>query len=70
MFNLTAYRGLTTFNITIPMKCVIRYFGQTAGTAVDVIINAGKLLTAGYFGVLLNAEVAGITIYNLIVFSD
>ncbi len=52
------------------MKCVIRYFGQTAGTAVDAVINAGKLLAAGYFVTLLNAEIAGITVNDLIVFPD
>ena len=56
VFNLASHRGLTTFNITIPMKCVIRYFGQTAGATVDTVINAGKVLAAGYFVALLNTK--------------
>lgn len=55
---LTAHRGLAVLNISLPVDCIIRNVRQFPGTAVNTVVNTGKMLIAGYLGTLLDYQIA------------
>ena len=50
------------------MSMVVGYLLQAAGTAVDAIVNGRKMLIRDDLLPFLQTEIAGISVYDLIVF--
>ena len=70
MLHLAAYRGLEVLDASLPVDCLVRNPGKGTGTAVNTVINAGKMGITGHFRSFLDAQITGITINNLVILSD
>ena len=70
VLHLTAHGGLAVLNESFPVNSVVRYLRQFLRTAVNTVVDAGKMLIADYFGTLFDAKIAGISVDNFIVIPD
>lgn len=70
MLHFAANGRFAILNVPFPVDGFVTYFGQARRTAIDAKINVGEMLILLDFRALLDAQISGISVYNLVIFPE